>query len=81
LTRKQCSTGLGKLLMGYLMQVAERIEGVQKVMLTCFVSNVRARRFYTGLGFEVDDCSPGERRLRGKIVVPDYVILSRRVRV
>lgn len=73
-------TGLGKLLMGYLGVVAESIAGVEKVMLTCFVSNESARRFYEGLGFGVDEWSPGERKLRGKRVVPDYVIMSRRVK-
>ncbi|OAQ66931.1 GNAT family acetyltransferase Nat4 [Pochonia chlamydosporia 170] len=73
-------TGLGKLLMGYLGAVAESIAGVEKVMLTCFVSNESARRFYEGLGFGVDEWSPGERKLRGKRVVPDYMIMSRRVK-
>lgn len=49
-------------------------------MLTCFVSNERARRFYEKLGFGVDECSPRERKLRGKLIVPDYVIMSKRVK-
>ena len=48
-------------------------------MLTCFTINTRGRKFYERLGFEVDEKnSPRERKLRGgKIVKPDYVILSR----
>ncbi|KAF7542992.1 hypothetical protein G7Z17_g11108 [Cylindrodendrum hubeiense] len=72
-------TGLGTQLMGYLMDVAENIQTVEKVMLTCFVSNTSGLKFYEKLGFDKDDYSPRERKLRGgKTVVPDYVILSRR---
>ncbi|GJN70402.1 hypothetical protein PLIIFM63780_003007 [Purpureocillium lilacinum] len=71
-------TGLGKQLMGHLIAAAEGIPSVDKAMLTCFASNARARAFYEGLGFGLDESSPRERRLRGgKVVVPDYVILSR----
>ncbi|KAJ6442931.1 acetyltransferase [Purpureocillium lavendulum] len=72
-------TGLGRQLMGFLTAAAAAIPSVEKAMLTCFVCNARARAFYEGLGFGLDESSPRERRLRGgKTVVPDYVILSRR---
>ncbi|KAK7430280.1 hypothetical protein QQZ08_003255 [Neonectria magnoliae] len=72
-------TGLGTQLMGYLMDVAENVPTVKKVMLTCFVSNTSGLKFYEKLGFDKDDYSPRERKLRGgKTVVPDFVILSRR---
>ncbi|KAM5378061.1 hypothetical protein ACJZ2D_004672 [Fusarium nematophilum] len=72
------STGLGRKLMGYLMDVAENIPTVEKVMLTCFVSNASGLKFYDKLGFRKDDFSPRERKLRGgKVVIPDFVILSR----
>ncbi|KHN96749.1 GNAT family acetyltransferase Nat4 [Metarhizium album ARSEF 1941] len=80
LTDEVKGTGLGSQLMGYLTEVAERAEGIEKVMLTCFVRNERARRFYERLGFGVDAQSPRERRLRGKLLVADYVIMSRRVK-
>ena len=65
--------------MGYLMAAAENIPRVEKVMLTCFASNASGLRFYERLGFDKDDFSPRERKLRGgKTVKPDYVILSRR---
>ncbi|RSL71406.1 hypothetical protein CEP53_001475 [Fusarium sp. AF-6] len=71
-------TGLGKRLMGYLMDVGENIASVEKVMLTCFVSNASGLKFYEKLGFDKDEYSPRERKLRGgKVVMPDYVILSR----
>ena len=72
-------TGLGKRLMDMITNTAEKIDSVQKTMLTCFVSNKGALGFYNRLGFETDEYSPGERKLRGgKVMVPDYVILSRK---
>lgn len=66
--------------MGHVATIAENIPGVRKVMLTCFVANATGRRFYEKLGFERDEISPVERRLRfGRVVTPDYVILSRGV--
>lgn len=60
------------------MNVAENVAAVEKVMLTCFVSNTSGLKFYEKLGFDKDDYSPRERKLRGgKVVMPDYVILSR----
>lgn len=73
------STGLGAQLMRYLVEAADNIPSVDKVMLTCFTRNTGALRFYERLGFARDESSPADRRLRGgKVVRPDYVILSRR---
>ncbi|MCJ1419673.1 hypothetical protein MMC32_006029 [Xylographa parallela] len=72
--------GLGKLLMG-LAEVVGRKVAVEKAMLTVFVANEGARTFYERLGYDVDEFSPEERKLRGGIViVPDYVILSKGLR-
>ena len=61
--------------------VAANLPPAAKVMLTCFRSNQRGLAFYRKMGFETDPISPGPRRLRrGKVVTPDYVILSRPVR-
>lgn len=70
--------GNGKILMQTAMEVAKNL-GVEKVMLTCFLSNRKALRFYRKCGFKVDACSPEERSTRKTILKPDYVILSRRV--
>ncbi|KAI8280706.1 hypothetical protein K4K59_008496 [Colletotrichum sp. SAR11_240] len=73
-------TGMGRKLMDYLVAVAESVPIVEKVMLTCFVANTAARGFYEKLGFERDAMSPVERKLRfGKVFVPDYVIMSRKI--
>jgi ribosomal protein S18 acetylase RimI-like enzyme len=73
-------TGLAQLLMGLHQTVAANLPPVEKVMLTCFMANERGLRFYRKLGFVVDDTSPGPRRLRGgKIVTPDYCIMSKPV--
>lgn len=67
--------------MGCLTKAAENIPTIEKVMLTCFVSNASGLKFYEKIGFIEDDFSPRERKLRGgKVVKPDYVILSRRTR-
>ncbi|KAK3983844.1 acyl-CoA N-acyltransferase [Cladorrhinum sp. PSN332] len=71
-------TGMGSLLMGLLENVAGRVPPVRKVMLTCYLSNERGLKFYRKLGYERDDISPVERRLRGnKVIRPDYVIMSK----
>lgn len=72
---------MAKLLMEFMTAIAQSVPIVEKVMLTCFVSNRKALAFYERLGFEKDAISPGERKLRrGKVFVPDYVILSRKIR-
>jgi N-alpha-acetyltransferase 40 len=66
--------------MSLLEGVAERIPGVDKVMLTCFLSNSKGLEFYRRLGFEKAAHSPETRRLRsGKMFVPDYLIMSKDV--
>ncbi|KAI7549234.1 hypothetical protein KC331_g3926 [Hortaea werneckii] len=70
--------GNAKILMQTAMEVAKNL-GVEKVMLTCFLSNKKALRFYRKCGFRVDACSPEERSTRKTVLKPDYVILSRRV--
>ncbi|KAI9641051.1 hypothetical protein NHQ30_010479 [Ciborinia camelliae] len=75
-------TGLGIHLMNLLTSIAHAIPGVQKTMLTCFTANEPALSFYRKLGYEIDECSPEPRRLKGgRVVETDYVILSKRVHV
>ncbi|KAG5928447.1 hypothetical protein E4U42_000651 [Claviceps africana] len=72
-------SGLGKQLMRLFLEAGDRMDGVSKVMLQCFVSNTHARMFYERVGFEVDDSSPRERKLRdGRVVLPSYLVLSQR---
>ncbi|MCJ1412204.1 hypothetical protein MMC19_006297 [Ptychographa xylographoides] len=72
--------GLGKQLMGIVEEVGRKV-GVEKAMLTVFVANEGARKFYGALGYGIDEYSPEERKLRGGVVKkPDYVILSKRLR-
>ncbi|KAL2268218.1 hypothetical protein VTJ83DRAFT_3064 [Remersonia thermophila] len=74
-------TGLGKLLMSFHTTIAQHLPPINKVMLTCFLSNARGLAFYRKLGFDKDDISPEPRVLRGgKTREPDYVILSKLVR-
>ncbi|OTA68656.1 acyl-CoA N-acyltransferase [Hypoxylon sp. EC38] len=70
--------GLGKTLMEFLESVAVNTPPIEKVMLTCFLSNERALAFYRKLGFKRDEISPEPRKLRfGKEFIPDYVIMSK----
>ncbi|KIH87675.1 hypothetical protein SPBR_05235 [Sporothrix brasiliensis 5110] len=74
-------SGLGRVLLGFQSIVAHNLgPPVEKVMLTCFLSNERALRFYEREGFATDASAPKTRRLRhGKTFVPDYTILSKAV--
>lgn len=70
-------TGLAGLLLGFLYTIAYNLPPISKVMLTCFLSNERALRFYHKQDFSVDAIAPEARTLRGKTVVPDYTIMSK----
>ena len=71
--------GVGGQIMG-MVEEAARKGGVEKVMLTVFIKNQGARRFYEGLGYEVDEYSPHGRKVRGRWVDTEYVILSKSVK-
>ena len=61
-----------------MADIAARIPGTAKLMLTCFTSNERAISFYERLGYSEDEFSPKPKLLRnGTKVVEDYVILSK----
>ena len=78
LTASARGRGLGEHLMRMVEAVAKRT-GMQKVMLTCFLSNARAQAFYARRGYERDASSPDDRVVRGRVVKADYVILSKPV--
>lgn len=69
--------GVGRQLMNLYEETARRI-GLEKTMLTVFRANESALAFYERLGYEIDEYSPGPRRLRnGTVKEPDYLILSK----
>jgi ribosomal protein S18 acetylase RimI-like enzyme len=70
--------GLGNHLMHIAGLVAQSI-GLTKIMLTCFLCNEKAYRFYADRGFRKDACSPEDRKTRNKVVAVDYAILSKDV--
>lgn len=78
LSRALQGLGLGAHLMDVAEKIAEKV-AVEKVMLTCFLSNEKAHRFYRKRGYVADVCSPDARRTRNKVVKPDYVIMSKSV--
>lgn len=72
------SKGVGKGLMRVAEDIARKV-GVEKIMLTCFKSNVKARTFYEALEYVVDVSSPEDRETRNKVVKTDYVIMSKNI--
>ncbi|KAK5634855.1 hypothetical protein RRF57_010568 [Xylaria bambusicola] len=71
-------TGLGRLLMSFLESVASHTPPIKKIMLTCFLSNKGALRFYESAGFTKDPISPVPKKLRyGREFIPDYAIMSK----
>jgi ribosomal protein S18 acetylase RimI-like enzyme len=67
--------GIGK----HLMRVAEHVAKetrMDKVILTVYTANENAERFYRSLGYITDETSPPSRKLRRKIVQPDWKVLS-----
>ncbi|KAI9797707.1 MAG: hypothetical protein M1833_005368 [Piccolia ochrophora] len=71
--------GLGRRLMQLMEEVGSAV-GVGKAMLTVFITNQAAAKFYERLGYAVDEYSPGPITLRnGRVKEPSYVILSKRL--
>jgi ribosomal protein S18 acetylase RimI-like enzyme len=72
-------TGLGKRLMVLVEDITWNCR-LEKVMLTVFVSNKAGMSFYENMGYVEDEYSPQPRTLRnGRVVTPDYKILSKPV--
>ena len=71
--------GLGR----HMINLVEKIgksTAMQKSMLTVFRSNHKAVRWYEGLGYEIDQYSPADKKLRaGKVKQADYLILSKKL--
>ncbi|KAI1368243.1 acyl-CoA N-acyltransferase [Xylaria arbuscula] len=81
LTPELRRTGLARLLMSSLENVASRTPPIKKVMLTCFLSNQGALNFYKSAGFIKDPISPVPKKLRyGREYIPDYIIMSKKVK-
>lgn len=71
--------GLGK----HLMELAEHIATVTKMTkleLSVFTINASAERFYRGLGYDTDETSPPARKVRGRTIHPDWLVLSKMVK-
>uniref|UniRef100_A0A093Y2A4 N-alpha-acetyltransferase 40 n=1 Tax=Talaromyces marneffei PM1 TaxID=1077442 RepID=A0A093Y2A4_TALMA len=69
--------GIGRHLMTLFEDTGRRI-GLEKGMLTVFRANNAAMKFYERMGYDVDEFSPGPRKLRnGTVKEPDYLILSK----
>lgn len=67
---------LGAHLMEIVEGIAEKV-GVEKLMLTCFLSNESAHGFYERRGYSTDVCSPEDRTTSAKTLKADYIIMSK----
>lgn len=76
-------TGLGSWLMRLLDTIAASIPETEKTMLTCFVRNSHAMKFYAKLGYKIDSSlTPPPKQLRnGTIIEADYVIFGKDVQI
>lgn len=70
--------GLGSRLMAVMHELGREC-GLQKAFLTVFTSNRLAFAFYLKLGYNVDQISPKDKDLRGRVITSDYRILSKRL--
>ena len=69
--------GLGRWLMFTVEAMAQSIT-VNKTMLTVFRSNEGARKAYESMGYGEDRSSPSGRVVRGRAILSDYIIMSKR---
>ncbi|CAG5174723.1 uncharacterized protein ALTATR162_LOCUS10904 [Alternaria atra] len=70
--------GLGSHLIKFVENVARACR-IRKTMLTVFTANKRAKSMYEKLGYSKDECSPGDRVTRNKVIKADYVIMSKSI--
>lgn len=76
-TPERQGQGLGRKMMKIVEVIGQNV-GVAKVMLTVFRANYRAVDWYTKLGYQEDEFTPGPRKLRnGTLKEPSYIILSK----
>jgi ribosomal protein S18 acetylase RimI-like enzyme len=78
LTESLRALGLGR----HLMKLAELIAAkaaMEKLELSVFRRNANAESFYRSLGYETDETSPQPRRIRGRTIEPDWLVLSKPV--
>jgi ribosomal protein S18 acetylase RimI-like enzyme len=71
--------GLGKRLIKIAEEAARKMS-ISKTMLTVFSSNKEARKLYERLGYGKDDCSPADRKTRGRVIEADYIIMSKELK-
>ena len=67
--------GIGKKVMILCSLLCKQLKCIDKMMLTVFTANEKAKRFYTTLGYSIDDSSPCANEEGGK----DYRIMSKTI--
>ncbi|KAF1954038.1 acyl-CoA N-acyltransferase [Byssothecium circinans] len=68
--------GLAKYMVWCIEAMADT-RGISKTMLTVYVSNEAAIKAYKRLGYTRDEASPPDRKMRGRVIKADYMIMSK----
>lgn len=59
-------------------KVAQKILPIDRTMLSCFIRNERAVKFYRKRRYQNNDMTPSPKILRtGAKIEPDYIIMSK----
>ena len=67
--------GLGKLLMGELIKMAENCEGLEQMKLAVVSTNISAKQLYISLGFEVYGVERNALKFNGQYYDEDLMVL------
>ncbi|KAF2644331.1 hypothetical protein P280DRAFT_356214, partial [Massarina eburnea CBS 473.64] len=68
--------GLGKYMVWCIEAMADT-NHISKTELTVFKSNEVAIKAYKKLGYSRDEASPEDRKVRGRVIMADYMIMSK----
>jgi ribosomal protein S18 acetylase RimI-like enzyme len=74
-TEARRGRGMGRALMGSLVDRARACQGLEQIILTVTTEQTAARRLYESLGFQKFGQEPRALRIDGRYVDEDYLVL------